>query len=335
MIETDLKTVPAETKDAIRRVLDRIRAIVDTNLKEYHADALASATAPAAAVVVETPKPASTIGGAVRMILDEETAKARARGITITADLPRPIYHTFAPITFTELGRIFSNLIVNAVDAAEHGQKKVYITAKSSDTHCEITVRDFGNGFDPAALNRLQEGRQGSTKPNGTGLGLLTAKALIEKAGGSLTISSLSNGAIVLVHLPILDTPAWFHDITRTKATTILALDDDSTMNRQLKGIFPEKNIELFQREEDFLAATLRDEAALALVDYDFGGTRTGLDLITGHGLTRRAVLLSGRIAFDPKIRASAEASGVRMYPKECLAREEKEMLFGAQEVLE
>ncbi|MEI8231199.1 MAG: hypothetical protein WCG32_01325, partial [Actinomycetes bacterium] len=40
MIETDLSQVPAETKDSIRRVLGRIRAIVDTNLKEYSADAL-------------------------------------------------------------------------------------------------------------------------------------------------------------------------------------------------------------------------------------------------------------------------------------------------------
>jgi signal transduction histidine kinase len=322
MIETDLKQVPAETKDAIRRVLNRIRAIVDTNLKEYSADVLASTSVPAT-TSVEAIKPASTIGGAVRMILDEETAKARSRDITITADLPRQIYHTFAPITFSELCRVFSNLIVNAVDAAEQGQKKIYITAHRTDDYCDISIRDFGKGFDPAALKRIQEGKQGSTKQNGTGLGLLTAKTLVEQAGGQLNISSLAGGAIVRVRLPILDTPPWFHDITHTTAKTILALDDDSTMIRQLKSIFPEKHVELFQQEDEFLAATSRDDSALALVDYDFGGNRTGLDLITGHGLTRRAVLLSGRIAFDPKIRASAEASGVRMYPKECLAREE------------
>lgn len=322
MIETDLKQVPAETKDAIRRVLNRIRVIVDTNLKEYSADALASSTNPAT-IASESTKPASTIGGAVRVILDEEAAKARSRSIAITADLPRSIYHTFAPITFSELCRVFSNLIVNAIDAAEHGQKKIYITAHRSDLYCEISIRDFGNGFDPAALFRIQEGKQGSTKQNGTGLGLLTAKSLVEQAGGQLTISSLSSGAIVRVRLPILETPLWFHDITHTSAKTILALDDDSTMDTQLKSLFPEKHVELFQREAEFLAATSRDENALVLVDYDFGGSQTGLDLITGHGLTRRAVLLSGRIAFDPKIRATAESSGVRMYPKECLTRKE------------
>lgn len=322
MIETDLKQVPAETKDAIRRVLNRIRAIVDTNLKEYSADALASTSAPTKPSS-EAAKPASTIGGSVRMILDEEMAKARSRGIAISADLPRAIYHTFAPISFSELCRVFSNLIVNAVDAAEQGQKKVLITAHRSDAFCEISIRDFGNGFHPDALRRIQEGKQGSTKQNGNGLGLLTAKALVEQAGGELNISSLPTGAVVRVRLPILERPVWFHDITRTSATKILALDDDSTMDRQLKGLFPEKHVETFQSEEEFIAATSRDENALALVDYDFGGSRTGLDLITEQGLTRRAVLLSGRISFDPKIRATAETNGVRMYPKECIAREE------------
>ncbi len=319
MIETDLSQVPAETKDSIRRVLGRIRTIVDTNLKEYSADALARTSTPTAAIVSEE-KPASTIGGAVRTILDEEQGKATRRGVAITYDLSRGIYQTFAPISFSELCRVFSNIIANAVDAAENGNKRVYITAHRTDSYCEVSIRDFGTGFDPTALQRVREGQHGSTKPNGNGLGLLTTKALVEKAGGQINIQSLADGAVVRIRLPLLETPLWVHDIYRTSASTILALDDDATMERQLSAIFPNKRVSVFQDEREFLTAASQDEAALPLVDFDFGGTRNGLDLIISQGLTRRAVLLSGRIAYDSKIRTTAEANGVRMFPKECLA---------------
>lgn len=319
MIETDLKDVPAETKDSIRRVLGRIRAIVDSNLKEYSADALARTNAPTTAPL-EQERPASTVGGAIRTILEEEQGKANQRGVAVTFDLSRAIYQTFAPISFSELCRVFSNLIGNAIDAAEGGAKRVFITAHRTDEFCEVSIRDFGRGFDPVALERIRNGKRGSTKPNGNGLGLLTAKGLVEQAGGQVHIQSFSDGAIIRIRLPILETPLWFQDIIHAPARTILALDDDATMQQQLTKVFPGKQVAVFRDEHEFLRAAETDAYALPLVDYDFGGDRTGLDLIINQGLTRRAVLLSGRIAFDSKIRATAEANGVRMFPKECLA---------------
>ena len=99
-------------------------------------------------------------------------------------------------------------------------------------------------------------------------------------------------------------------------------MDDDATMAHQLAAAFPGKKVSFFffQSEEDFLKNADGSDSAMLLVDYDFGGTTNGLDLIVSKGLTQRAVLLSGEIAFDPNLRATAEAQGVRLFPKECLA---------------
>jgi hypothetical protein len=55
------------------------------------------------------------------------------------------------------------------------------------------------------------------------------------------------------------------------------------------------------------------------LIDYNYGGLRTGLTLIAEEGLKDRAILLSGRISFDEKIQTQALQTGIRMCPKECI----------------
>lgn len=142
----------------------------------------------------------------------------------------------------------------------------------------------------------------------------------MERAGGEVTVQNLPDGALVRVRLPRTATPNWFYDISSSETDNVIALDDDLTIRDQLQTILKKRAVNLHQTEQDFLSEAHRSPDALLLIDYDFGGDKNGLDLILSQGLTRRAVLLSGRISFDAKIRATAEANGVRMFPKECLA---------------
>ena len=316
MLETDLKDIPAHTKDKIRQLAGRIRSIIDFRLKQYSQDAIGFTRQPD-----EAPKPIETasIGGAVHWILEEEQEKAKARGVNLVCDLPRTVLNSFAAITFSDFCRVISNLLINAIDAAEKGGKRVYITARVDDENCELIIRDSGLGFDPEALKEVLANRKITTKETGTGLGLITVRSLLAQAGGDLQIHSQANGTTVRLHIPILDTPQWFYDISKSSADSIVALDDDATMKKRLEAVFPEKQIQLFATESEFLATLQNSASALALVDYDFGGPRSGLDLIVAEGLTRNAVLLSGRLTFDHKIRVDAQERGVRLFPKECL----------------
>jgi FixJ family two-component response regulator len=109
------------------------------------------------------------------------------------------------------------------------------------------------------------------------------------------------------------------YDISKTSADSIVALDDDTSIQQRLEALFPNRNIKVFAPEDEFLKSARAAESSLVLVDYDYGGTRSGIDLILAEGLTRNAVLLSGRLSFDHQIRSTAQEQGVRLFPKECL----------------
>lgn len=296
--------------------MGRIRGIIDFRLKQYSEDAIAHNRQPK-----EAPKPVenASIGGALHWILEEENPKALARGVSIVCDMPRPALNAFAATSFSDLCRVFSNLLINAIDAAEQGARRIYVTARVDDSSCEVVVRDSGRGFDPEALKKVLANEKITTKPTGTGLGLITVRGLVQQAHGEMQIHSQSNGTTIRLRLPVLDTPQWLYDISKSSADTILALDDDTSMKQRLESVFPGRQVQLFSTEDAFLKTLRTDSSALALVDYDFGGTRTGIDLIIGEGLTRQAVLISGRLTFDHKIRVDAQERGVRLFPKECL----------------
>jgi len=180
-------------------------------------------------------------------------------------------------------------------------------------------IRDSGKGFDPEALKKVLANEKITTKVTGTGLGLATVKGLIQQAGGELQIQSQSTGTTIRVRLPLLDTPQWFYDISRTSASSIVALDDDASIKQRLEALFPDRPVTVFANEDEFLKSLQQSDSTLALVDYDFGGARSGVDLIVAEGLARKAVLLSGRLTFDHQIRTDAQEKGVRLFPKECL----------------
>jgi ActR/RegA family two-component response regulator len=119
--------------------------------------------------------------------------------------------------------------------------------------------------------------------------------------------------------LPNAPAPRWFTDPGRIPAQSILALDDDLTLQERLEAALPDRKIRLFQREEDFLQAAQANPEHLLLVDFNYGGLRSGLTLIEEEELKERAVLLSGRISFDEQIQFQALSAGVRMCPKECI----------------
>jgi len=316
MLETDLKDAAPETKDTFRRVLGRVHGIINLNFKQYSPEAIVTVSSPS--VDESAPTPCSLLGVA-STIVEEESRKASERGVELIADLPKSALDAFVPISFSELGRVISNLVTNAIDAAESGGKRVYLSLSASKGSVELVIRDYGRGFDTETLAAIESGERRTTKATGSGLGLKTARAVIAQAQGKLQIQSASDGSTVRIVLPRIDPPEWFFDITRSPARSVVALDDDTTIAKKLERVFAGRELRFTQTEARFSAEAGSNPDSLLLVDYDFGGSQNGIDLIVGRGLTRQAVLVSGRISFDPAIRAQAERHGIRLFPKECL----------------
>ncbi|KAB1442834.1 two-component system sensor histidine kinase NtrB [Pseudodesulfovibrio senegalensis] len=89
-------------------------------------------------------------------------------------------------------------LIDNAFDFTEQHPLRLRVMASAEDDACVITVRDNGPGVSqehlPFAFDPFY-----SSKPDGVGMGLPTARRIIAEHGGTLTLHSRENGAEAMV----------------------------------------------------------------------------------------------------------------------------------------
>jgi PAS domain S-box-containing protein len=101
-----------------------------------------------------------------------------------------------------QLQTVFMNLLINAAQASG-GAGRLEIALMATDGRCDVTVRDHGPGIPPEVRDRIFEPFF-TTKHRGTGLGLPTAKRVIELHKGTIDVSAPPDGGtIVRVSLPI------------------------------------------------------------------------------------------------------------------------------------
>jgi len=97
---------------------------------------------------------------------------------------------------------VVQNLLINGAHATlGHGPIRIAVT--SDDGECQITIADSGPGIAPDVLEKLFTPFF-TTKARGTGLGLSTARRLVEAHGGTLTIECPpTGGTTAMVRLPV------------------------------------------------------------------------------------------------------------------------------------
>ena len=131
--------------------------------------------------------------------------KIDARGVSIEKQYDSDL-HIVA--VAGELRQVFSNLLVNSLEAIEkRGTIKLRVTkstcVNTSRPRIRVTVADDGKGIDPATMPRIFDPLFTTKEATGSGLGLWVSKQIIEKHGGSIrvrsrsgTSHSSSNGAL-------------------------------------------------------------------------------------------------------------------------------------------
>jgi len=101
-----------------------------------------------------------------------------------------------------QLQIVLVNLILNAVQATE-GAGRIRVNVTTGDGMCRITIADDGPGIPPDVRERVFEPFF-TTKHRGTGLGLPTAKRIIERHHGTITIDCPPpRGTVVTIALPL------------------------------------------------------------------------------------------------------------------------------------
>lgn len=132
-------------------------------------------------------------------------AKAQAKGLTF-ADLRDPSLPGSCILDGERVTQILNHLLSNAVKFTAEGDVSLYSARDGG--HLLFRVLDTGIGMDPAQVARLfqpfQQGDGSMTRRHGgLGLGLALAHNLVERMGGTLTVTSqLGRGSSFEVRIP-------------------------------------------------------------------------------------------------------------------------------------
>lgn len=186
--------LPPDSKDAlmIKEIVTRLDA-----LNELMQDLLLFARPP-------QPRPASVeIGALVAATAGLLSGDPAIKNIEVQVDGSAPPILADADL----LKIVFGNLLVNSAHAMQ-GRGTIRVSLASIGDTCQIAFGDSGPGI-PAEVRERIFTPFFTTKARGTGLGLVTAKRLVEAHRGSISIECPpSGGTTVTVLLPAQSTLA-------------------------------------------------------------------------------------------------------------------------------
>jgi PAS domain S-box-containing protein len=215
--------------------------------------------------------------------------QCQAQGITIQihTELLAPPVVLGNP---SELRRLLTNLLVNAIDAMPGGGD-ITIATGSDEHGSYMLMRDAGIGIPPEQLARIFDPFFSTKKSSG--LGLTVSKNIVERHGGNIEVTSLpGRGTTFTVHLPISAVaavaPALPEPIEGTPSDrprlSVLVVDDEAAV-RQLLTRF-------IEREGHEVTTVASGREALQRLDervYDLLITDLGMPDMSGHEVTHHA----------------------------------------------
>ncbi|MCY4637939.1 MAG: PAS domain-containing protein [Acidobacteria bacterium] len=181
--------LPAESRD--RKILDDIEDRI-TALNRMLQDLLtfASPREP-----VPAPIALGAVIGAAAAAIRSDPAMAGIRVEIHGEDVA-------APLDREQMHIVFLNVLLNAAQAMGL-RGDIAVRIGTGPGECEVTVADRGPGIAPALREKVFQPFF-SSKSRGAGLGLPTARRIVEAHGGSLTARSRDGGGAVLtVTLPL------------------------------------------------------------------------------------------------------------------------------------
>jgi signal transduction histidine kinase len=184
--------VDAETRQDCGRIIDRELTTIRRFLDDLRN--------------VVKPKPverfAMDINATVTEILESMRPEGDRHGILVAGHFgPGPLViegDRFA------LGRVFRNLITNAIQATAPGGSVTITTTRRGD-HVEISVADTGSGIPPERLSAIFDDFV-TTKRRGLGLGLAISKRIVEQLDGTIAVASeVGRGTSFTLRFPARD----------------------------------------------------------------------------------------------------------------------------------
>ncbi len=155
------------------------------------------------------PRPTDLVALTTQTVAEYQQATERHH-LSVTAAVPTLVgqYDT------ARLERVLANLLSNAIKYSPHGgliTVEIAPAKEAPEQWAIINVRDHGMGIPaadlPAIFEPFQRARNAVGRVHGTGIGLTSARQIVEQHGGSLTVASIEGaGSTFTIRLPLTST---------------------------------------------------------------------------------------------------------------------------------
>ena len=195
LMERELKNVPAEKADRLREDIRLAReeiARLDRIINQF-----------LRAIRPTTPDlQRSSINEIVTESLALMEREIKNRDILVELELENDLPRCL--VDRAQLKQAFYNLIKNALQAMRAGGI-LRIRTEASDTHVVVSFIDTGHGIAAEQIGRIFEPYY-TTKPTGSGLGLMIVQRIVREHGGTIDVESdTSRGTTVRIKLPVYE----------------------------------------------------------------------------------------------------------------------------------
>ncbi len=248
-----------------------------------------------------------------KVIRDAVSLSLGGAGVDASIEIPPGLHGVEADEG--QLGQVFNNLIINAVQAmpdggtiaircANVGTEKPPPQGLLPGDYVRIALSDRGCGIPEEMLEKVFEPYFTTRAGIGSGLGLASVRSIVEKHGGTVTLhSEVGKGATFTLHIPSTGTLAPGEDPpapenlapTAMAGGSILFLDDEALIRNLARETLEDSGYRVTTCTHGEDAIALYREAK----DQGTPFSAAVLDLTIPNGLGGREV--AGRIlAFDP-----------------------------------
>ncbi len=220
------------------------------------------------------------IGSAMSMV----QPLAAEHGVTLAAPLG-VAQAAWATADRRRLRQVLANLLSNAVKYNQRGGSVRIEVAAPREGRREIAVHDTGRGFTPEQLAQLFQPFQRFVGPQeaieGTGIGLVITRRLVELMGGTLTVESVaSQGSVFRIDLPAAEPPPSPAPAAASvpapalplRQARVLYVEDNPSnvqLLREVLALRPGIELEVAVDGPGGLERALRGGLDLALIDID------------------------------------------------------------------
>ncbi|MEB0139063.1 MULTISPECIES: PAS domain S-box protein [unclassified Undibacterium] len=198
--------------------------------------------------------------------------QADQRRIQMTFPGADRVFYVYADRT--RVKQVLINLLSNAIKYNRENGAVIIQCQTTAEKRIRVTVQDTGSGLSPKQLSRLFQpfnrlGREAGTE-EGTGIGLVVTRQLVELMGGSMGVeSTLGSGCSFWFELLASDAPTLMYDHALPDADTAVALSSD-TSAAQRSLLYVEDNPANMALIKQLLLRR-RDLKLLTAIDADIG----------------------------------------------------------------